>query len=249
MPSRRFPFPLLFPVLLVSATGCFALFPLDDYQDGADAVDSGTTQPPSPAKDATADETSTSPEDDGGTPVKPEGRVVFVSSETFNGNLGGVAGADEKCQLLATNAQLEGTFRAIVTGSGSEETVGSRFGAGTDADKKGLVLVNIKSDALALNYGALLTDGPGAPILYTERGNTVFPQVPDGGNASCAPGAIVWTNTNSNGTADGNDNCNDWQNDGSGTQGRVGSALSKSQWLSACAISCNAKARLYCGQQ
>lgn len=253
MSSRRFALRLLVPALLVSATGCFALFPLDDYQRAADVIDSGPTQPPlSSQKDATVTEASTTPEDDDGgdPPVKPDGRVVFVSSTTYNGNLGGVAMADKLCQELATSAKLDGTFKAILSGSNSsEESMASRFGVGTADDRKGKGLVDVRSNAIASSYTKLLSEGPGDPIIYTEQRTPIFPSLFDAGSQSCAPtGGLVWTNTNSNGAIEGNDSCADWQSDGSGVQGRVGLAYVKQQWLSACAVSCNAKAHLYCGQ-
>jgi len=42
-------------------------------------------------------------------------RVVFVSSETYTGDLGGPSGADEKCQRLADAARLPGTFMAWIS--------------------------------------------------------------------------------------------------------------------------------------
>ena len=40
------------------------------------------------------------------------GRVVFVSSATFTGGLGGVPAADQTCSDLAVAAGLVGTYRA-----------------------------------------------------------------------------------------------------------------------------------------
>lgn len=37
---------------------------------------------------------------------------VFVTSTTYNGNLGGLSGADAKCQTAASNANLGGTWKA-----------------------------------------------------------------------------------------------------------------------------------------
>jgi hypothetical protein len=39
-------------------------------------------------------------------------KIVFVSSAKFTGNLGGVPGADAKCQQLAEAAGLPGTYKA-----------------------------------------------------------------------------------------------------------------------------------------
>lgn len=47
------------------------------------------------------------------------GKVVFVSSvDTFTGNLGGVAGADATCNILASDAGLSGDFKAWLGATG-----------------------------------------------------------------------------------------------------------------------------------
>jgi len=45
---------------------------------------------------------------------------VFVTSATFDGNLGGQTGADMKCQTAATMAGLQGTFIAFISTSTSD---------------------------------------------------------------------------------------------------------------------------------
>jgi hypothetical protein len=50
---------------------------------------------------------------------------VFVSSQTYAGNLGGVSGADSLCQSLAQRAGLTGTFKAWLGAQGS--TPGTRW--------------------------------------------------------------------------------------------------------------------------
>lgn len=47
---------------------------------------------------------------------------VFVTSTTYSGNLGGVAGADAKCQLHADAAALGGTWKAWIS-SGSVNAI------------------------------------------------------------------------------------------------------------------------------
>jgi hypothetical protein len=55
---------------------------------------------------------------DGAAPAAPadsEANVVFVTADTWDGNLGGLAGADAKCQTAATTAGLTGTFIALLS--------------------------------------------------------------------------------------------------------------------------------------
>jgi hypothetical protein len=49
-------------------------------------------------------------------------RRVFVSSVVRNGNLGGLAGADDLCQELADGANLGGTFQAFLIDDGNDIT-------------------------------------------------------------------------------------------------------------------------------
>jgi hypothetical protein len=44
-------------------------------------------------------------------------KLVFTTSETYTGDLGGLAGADAKCQALAETAGLWGTFKAWLSDS------------------------------------------------------------------------------------------------------------------------------------
>ena len=52
---------------------------------------------------------------------------VFVSSQIFNGNLGGIAGADQKCQDLADAAGLPGTYKAWLADSDPASAPATRF--------------------------------------------------------------------------------------------------------------------------
>lgn len=56
-----------------------------------------------------------------------EPNVVFVTSTTHTGNLGGLAGADAICQAGAFNAGLHGTYRAWLSATGVNAL--SRLGA------------------------------------------------------------------------------------------------------------------------
>lgn len=47
--------------------------------------------------------------------AKARAHTIFVTSGTWTANLGGVSGANAKCQLAATNAGLGGTFQALLS--------------------------------------------------------------------------------------------------------------------------------------
>ena len=57
-------------------------------------------------------------------------QIVFVTSDTYDGDLGGLVGADAKCQALADAAGLDGTFRAWL--SDDAESPSTRFTQSTD---------------------------------------------------------------------------------------------------------------------
>jgi hypothetical protein len=128
-------------------------------------------------------------------------KKVFVTSQTYSGNLGGLAGADAKCQQLANAAGLTGTFKAWLSDQ-SGNCPATRFAIGfsppgpyhpkpatTPTIQHPYVLVNGKTIA---NGWADLTKGSIAtPIQVDERGGT--PSSYSCPNPPCK--IFVWTST------------------------------------------------------
>ncbi len=162
---------------------------------------------------------------------------VFVTSDTFNGNLGGVAGADQKCQDAATTAGLSGTFRAWI--SDSTSSVNDRFPQ-HDAfyhAMNGSTLIPIAVSWADLTDGSLSSNG----IRYDENGVSVT------GNA--------WTSTTTAGelkTAPQERHCQNWTS-AAGGQGWFGSSTGfGNAWTEGSTssyISCHQALRLYCFEQ
>jgi hypothetical protein len=101
---------------------------------------------------------------DGACDVFP--KVIFVTSELFDGDLGGVAGADQKCQDLADRAELSGQFLALLNEPG--RTIFDRF----DGD----------------GGPYQLTDGTVVANHFEELGNTLSAlQLTELGSAPSAP--------------------------------------------------------------
>ena len=99
------------------------------------------------------------------TPDEQPGKTIFITSQTFNGNLGGLEGADAKCQELADAADLDGTFKAWLSDSETDArdrlthaTVPYRLVDGT----------TVADDFTDLTDGSL-----DAPINRTENGTAV----------------------------------------------------------------------------
>ena len=166
-------------------------------------------------------------------------KKVFLSSVAYDGNLGGVAGADAKCATLATNASLAGTYKAWISVTTGTDDPATTFTHSTVPYK----LVN--GTTIANNWAGLTSGTISAAISLDENGAT--------------PAATNrWTNTTTSGTASssgsGNStNCVGWTNNASGGKnGRYGSSgATNSTWTDngATNTGCNGLLRLICVQQ
>lgn len=120
-------------------------------------------------------------------------RLVFLTSESFTGNLGGLAGADKRCNELATASLLGGSFRAWLLVDG--QTLDARFpefsGVPTAWN-----FTSMGNDLLAKSFQQLVSQGPAGPLGYTEQGEV-------------AAERKVWTNITAAGLAAGGD-CGQW---------------------------------------
>ncbi len=129
-------------------------------------------------------------------------KTVFVSSKIFIGNLGGLAGADHKCQDMADGAGLAGRYKAWLSDVSSSPS--DRFVRSTVpyALTDGTI---VASDFTDLTDGALMS-----PISVTENGLPVDPFT-----------LAVWTGTQIDGTrVMVSSQCDDWTNsEGDGATG------------------------------
>jgi hypothetical protein len=165
-------------------------------------------------------------------------RRVFVSSETYQGNLGGPAGADALCQKLADAVPelADGTFRAWI--STYYSTPLSQFVRDAALGFARIDGVKIADSWLELTDGSSLL----APISVDENGHTV------------ATGQ-VWTGTDWYGNVLGYGDCNYWQMADAGYYGSVGNAASTHEWTVSTAagtyarLACSSSARIYCFEQ
>src|SRR5262249_5152615 len=107
------------------------------------------------------------------------GNFVFVTTTKYNGNLGGLEGADEKCSTAASLASLGGTYVAFLSTRtmNARDRLGSARGF-TRTD--GLPIADTISDLLdehRIWYAADLTDG-NKPSMDNQAwtGSTVYGQ-------------------------------------------------------------------------
>ena len=163
-------------------------------------------------------------------------KIVFVTSETYNGALGGLAGADAICQERADDAMLPGTFKAWL--SSSTTSVSQRF----DRDYDDALFVHTDGVRVA-NDWADLTDG----TLLAAINRDEFGLIAQGSTDR------VWTNTKRDGTGRGADDCNGWTSDSStgtvySTIGTV--SATNPLWTDTSGIYvCNFRMGLFCFRQ
>jgi len=169
-------------------------------------------------------------------PEPPTGDVVsvFVTKERYQGNLGGLAGADAECQAAAGAAELPGTdWTAWLSTSDDEETETPGINA-IDRIPDGQYRL-VDGTTQVADDKADLTDGVlKAAINLNEDGQL-------------QPG-FVWTGTEGNGNGTLN-NCNAWTDNSSAFGGDRGlTEVIDSQWtqLIAAPALCSERYHLYC---
>jgi hypothetical protein len=118
--------------------------------------------------------------------------IIFVTSATYNGNLGGLAGADARCRQHAQAAGLSGTFIALLSTS----------------------TVDVKT-RLGTARGWVRTDGkPFADRqqdLFGQSARTYYPPRVDEFGSSVPVDSVVMTGSSIDGTIESQGRtCNDW---------------------------------------
>jgi hypothetical protein len=175
--------------------------------------------------------------------------MTFFASSVSGGNggdLGGLTGADAKCQSLAAAAGGgDHTWRAYLstTGQGAVNAK-DRIGAGPWRNKAGTLIANTTADLHAAAFNL-----PQASIL-DEKGAAVPTNRHD-----------ILTGSTQAGVAVANANCQNWTNNGGGNNAAVGhtdsdqtAANAADRWNNAHNVACNAQAmiaangegRIYC---
>ncbi len=156
-------------------------------------------------------------------------RVVFVTSTMVSGNLGGVAGADAKCQALAdvsSNSRVKGrTFLAWVSTAATSPA--ARFVHGTKA------YLRVDGAVVADTWNELLSGALRSGIALDENGK--------------ARDGQAWTGTRSDNGQLSTSSCTDWTSSSliaKGVTGNVGG--NGNGWSSSTETVCVNAAQLYC---
>jgi alpha-tubulin suppressor-like RCC1 family protein len=166
-------------------------------------------------------------------------KYVFVTSETYDGNLGGIDGANLKCQSLAEGAGLIGTYKAWLS---NENIYPSMATDGRVARKKGFNQITgdykLTDDTVVANGWSDLVDNTlDNEIDVDEDGNSIST-------------SYVWTNVDEDGSNKGTDSCGGWLSNSASVDGVYGERSSSTgTWTDSSTQSCDNSARLYCVQQ
>ncbi|WP_394836629.1 DUF1554 domain-containing protein [Pendulispora rubella] len=160
-----------------------------------------------------------------------------MTSKTFKGELGGLEGADAKCQELAAAARhpLPGTYRAWLSSFRGQDPL-HRF---TRSDAP---YVRTDGTVIAQNWNDLLYY-LAAPIDVDESGN----------HLEIAGPAMAWTGTEPDGTDNGRENCSGWEQSDGGGSPSFGSGGHYTdidgKWTANAFQECRSSAHLYCFRQ
>lgn len=167
-----------------------------------------------------------------------EFRRVFVTSEQFSGNMGGVTGAHALCQVAAEEAGLTGTFHAWLSDS--------TYSPDQDFVKSTVPYLLVDDTKVAASWEQLVSGTLSAGIYVTEWEGPPQATIED-----CIPEGmiVVWTNTLATGKIAGdNYSCNHWAAGGDlGQTGQAGAF--NSGWTEGCGVPCTTMAPLYCFEQ
>lgn len=155
-------------------------------------------------------------------------KLVFVTSTTSDGVLGGLVGGDAICQGLADDAGLGGTWMAWLSESVGESP-STRFTQATIPYRV------VGGEPIAADWAALIDGTLDAPIDRDETGAVVADEIP------------VWTGTSPNGTPV-TPCCEDWTSTASGSGNGVKTATDGT-WSFNGGMPCTNVAHLYCFEQ
>jgi len=162
---------------------------------------------------------------------KLAGKVVFVTSEAYDGALGGLPGADDQCNTLAMEAGLANAGSFLAWLSADDKSPSSRM---VHHDVPYLLLDG--KTIIAASWTDLTDGALDNPITIDELGMV-------------ASDTSVWTGTSAAGEA-ASPSCKGWTSPKKGDPGLRGTlgAVDKN-WSDAAATSCGYAARLICVEQ
>lgn len=158
---------------------------------------------------------------------------IFVTSERYDGNLGGLSGsnsADAKCRARAKAENLGGSWQALL----SDSNVDARDRVTVDAR-----VLNLNGDKIADDANDLWGGSIDRPVDFDETRTDIS----TGQNRD----DWVWTGSEDDGRNNGVPHCSDWSSSDGDDDGKAGdTGNSNSEWLDNGTRSCDKTYHLYC---
>ena len=157
-------------------------------------------------------------------------QFVFVTDESFTGNLGGLSGGDDICQQAADNAGLSGSFKAWM--SAGDTSPSNSF---TQNETPYILL---DGRVVADSYSDLTSSPPEFPINITEK---LGGEIDD----------TVWSDTWRTGGAVFGQSCNNWTSTATVYPGAFGITTNHPEYWTHrnFTADCTELKRLYCFEQ
>lgn len=157
---------------------------------------------------------------------------IFVTSQSFSGNLAGIEGADDKCREAALSAGLVRSYKAIIS-------TNTNYAIDRLIINGSVYVINSTSEILVASSGADLWSSESSNLLssinYDENKNLV----------SVTP----WTGTTASGGG-GTGFCDNWSSDQASFNGDTGATSSSNyQWIENSFKDCSQLNPLYCISQ
>ncbi|NUN04818.1 MAG: DUF1554 domain-containing protein [Bdellovibrio sp.] len=172
---------------------------------------------------------------------------AFITSTTYDGNLGGIAGADAKCQARANAASLGGTWKAIISDSTTNAQSRMKFRTKPVYDLAGRLLWNPAQGVTHSNDSYTMY----IPSPFYSPGQTVVgaPTMASGLRTTELGGTATnetWSGSDPYGAAVANTHCTNWSTTaGNGFVGRADTVTQT--WIYYTTRSCaTATLSLYC---
>ena len=156
--------------------------------------------------------------------VRSTGSTIFLSSQTYNGDLGGLSGANTKCQTLANAAGRSGSWVALLSTNYS------------NASTSILPTYPVRdTNAATISVSSIWSGTLSAAVTRDENGNVLSSTL------------SAWTGSSSSGALQSENTCGSWGSNASSDTGRTGDAsATTANWLSNASTACNNLQRLYC---
>ncbi len=153
-------------------------------------------------------------------------RIIFVTSQTFDGNIGGLLKADAACQQMAKDAHYWNWQGYKAWLSDSQTQAVNRL------THSAVPYITSRGTIIAANWDGLVTGLLDNLVKYDEYGACVDSE--------------IWTGTAADGST-ASKTCNDWTSAKGRHSGTFGLSTNVNQgWTLEGEAPCNTPARLYC---